>query len=309
MEKKESIISTMKIEHYPSKKDIYYCVGSKEKAKVFEEDGAVHLAWDKVPEADLLEKITALRLLPNKGQVGKAKFPAFVKELKRLSIIEIPVPFLSILKKGDLPKGLKTIMISNRKDYADLVTKQVPEWPDVVLPSLKALIFFNEMGCVELTSMLNISQQHVPALEYLSIRVDKKGKILQDLEKFTSLRHLELEFASKYDVFSHISSPLEALAIIAADKELPVGDLMKFPQLKTIFWNTIRAEIDCNVFTQLPDLLELEIINSKKIEHAEALLLCKKLKNIIFVNCNDPFKKIKKEFAAENYNILDIMYA
>lgn len=309
MENKASIITAKKSGHYPSAEDVYYCVGSKEKAKIFKEDGAEHLPWDQAPEAAAIKKTTALRLLPNKGQVSKGKFPAYVKDMERLSFLEIPLPYVAIIKQEDLPKGLKTLMISNTADYTEWVTKQLPAWPDIVLPELKALIFFNEMGCAELTSLLHISQKHVPSLEYLEVRLDKKGEILKDIAQFTTLRHLELEFAGKHDIFSAIRSPLEALAVIGAEKEFPVEQLTKLTKLQTIWLNSIKAVIDCNIFTQLPDLLELQIINSKKVEKADALLECKQLKNIVFVNCNDPFKKIKQQFAPQRYELLDIMYA
>ncbi|PSL30768.1 hypothetical protein [Chitinophaga ginsengisoli] len=308
MENKDSIISTRKISYYPSGKETL-CIGSKDRARIFEEDGATRLSWDQEPAAGDYKKIHALRLLPNKAQAGKGKFPAYIKALEQLSFLEIPLPFLSVIKQEDLPAGLKTLMISNTEEYAELVTKQLPEWPGLKLPGLKAVIFFNTFGSAELPSLLNISQEHVPSLEYLACRMDKKGKILKDIEQFTSLRHLEVEFAYGFDIMSSINSPLEALSIIGADKGFPTDKLSLLKKLQTVFLNGISAVIDCNVFTTLPDLQEVNVINSKKIEHPEALLACKKLKNIMFVNCGKPFKKISDQFLPERYDRLNIQFS
>ncbi|SDG06989.1 hypothetical protein [Chitinophaga filiformis] len=309
MELKDSIISTRKRANYPSGNGIY-CIGSKEKSKFFEdEEGATRLAWDQEPASGDYKKIRAVRLFPTKAQASKNKFPAYIKDLEQLSFLDIPVSFLPHLKQEDLPAGLKTLRISNTEEYGELVAKKLPEWPDIKLPELKALIFFTSFTATELPSLFNISQEHVPSLEYLECRMDKKGHILKEIAKFTSLLHLEVEFAYSFDIMSNINSPLQALSIIGADKGFPTDKLSRLTHLQTTFLNSISAVIDCNVFTTLPNLLEVNVINSKKIEHPEALLACKKLKSIMFTNCGQPFKKIKDQFTAKEYDRLDIKYS
>jgi hypothetical protein len=308
MDNKDSIIATRKAAYFHTGEGTY-CVGSKEKSKIFEEDGALRISWDQEPAAADYKKIRALRLLPNKSQALKGKIPAYIKKLEKLSFLEIPLPFLSGLTAEDLPPGLEALMISNNEEYADLVTKKLPEWPGIILPELKALAFFNEFGAAELPSLLSISQQHVPSLEYLECRMDKKGNILKDISTFTTLLHLEVEFAYSFDIISSVNSPLEALSIIGADKEFSVNNISRLTQLQTVWLNGIKAVIDCNIFTTLPNFLEINVVNSKKVENAEALLACKKLKNIMFVNSGQPFKKIKDQFVPANYEILDIKFS
>jgi hypothetical protein len=308
MENKDSIIATRKSGYYPSDKETY-CIGSKEKASAFVEDGATRIAWDQAPGNDEYKKIRALRLLPNKTQAGKGKFPSFVKELENLSFLEIPLPFLSVITKEDLPAGLETLMISNTDEFVEWVTKKLSDWPDIQLPALKALIFFTGFGAAELPHLLNISQDHFPSLEYLQCKMDKQGNILKDIEKFTTLKHLEVEFASNHDVMASVRGPLEVLSIIGTDKNFPLNNLSLLKQLQSVWLNGIKTVIDCNVFTTLPDLLEVNVLNSKKIEHAEALLSCKKLKRIFFLNTAQPFKKIKDQFDPSTYERLDIKFS
>jgi hypothetical protein len=308
MEKKESIIATKKSEYYTSGREIY-CIGSKEKAAAFKEDGAIVLPWNQVPDPSVYDKISELRLLPAKAQLSKLKFPDFVKELKRLSFLEIPLPYLSVIAQEDIPAGLKTLMITNDEEHAEWVTKKLPEWPGIVLPELKALAFFSSFTAAELPSLLGVSQDHVPSLEYLELRMDKKGNILKDIAKFSTLQHLEVEFAWNTDLVSHINSPLKALSIIGAEKNFQVNDLSKLQQLQTVWLNGMKTPVDCTVFTTLPDLVEVNVINSKKIEHPEALLSCEKLKSLFFLNCGQPFKKIKDQFKPEDFERLDIKYA
>ncbi|SFO60214.1 hypothetical protein SAMN05428949_5962 [Chitinophaga sp. YR627] len=308
MQKKESIIVKSKAEYFISGREVY-CIGSKEKASVFKEDGATVLSWNEVPDPSVYDKIGELRLLPTKAQLSKLKFPEFVKDLKQLHFLEIPLPYLSIIKQEDLPVGLKALMITNDEEHGEWVTKKLPLWPDIVLPALKALTFFNSFTSKELPSLLNISQEHFPALEYLDFRMDKKGNILNDLAKFSSLQHLEVEFAWNTDLIAHINSPLKALSILGAEKNFEVNDLSKLPQLQMVWLNSIKAPIDCTVFTTLPALLEVNVLNSKKIEHLEALLDCKKLKSLFFLNCGQPFKKIRDQFLPENFELLDIKYS
>ncbi|ACU63823.1 hypothetical protein [Chitinophaga pinensis] len=308
MEKKESIIVTRKSDYFTSKRKVY-CIGSKEKAEVYKEDGATILSWTQAPDPAEYDQISELRLLPTKSQLSKLKFPDYVKDLEHLHFLEIPLPFLSVITQDDLPGGLKALTISNDGEHEEWVTKKLPEWPGIVLPHLKALFFFSAFTSKELPSLLNISQEHFPALKYLACRMDKKGNILKDIAKFSTLDHLEVEFAWNTDLIDHINSPLKALSIIGAEKNFNVNDLSKLQELQTVWLNGIKAPIDCTVFTTLPDLLEVNVLNSKKIEHPEALLDCKKLKSLFFLNCGQPFKKIKDQFLPENFEQLRIKHA
>lgn len=287
-----------------------YCLGDKNRCSHFEEDGAKRIPWGKRPslsEYNLLEK---LHILPNKKQVKNRVLPSFIRDLINLKFLNMPLPYVENIEESTLPVSISSLMITNTYEYNDLFESKDIIWPYAILPFIKALFFVGDYEPSMRWIRLGIHRDHFPALEYLKTFVDEKGVVLDSINRFDSLRFLEIEMLYNHDVFSAINSSLLGLEISATKSKFPVSNLFKMETLQMLKMKGIKSEIDCNVFLSLPKLIEIEIYNSKKITNIELLLKCKKLETVTLVNCGKPLnKKNKKRFLDAGFEKLDIDYA
>jgi hypothetical protein len=288
-----------------------YCIGNRSELSHFEEEGAVIVPWNKAPNPTDFGKIKCLRLKPTESQIKRAEFPAFVRELTNLYFLEIPLPMALNLQQESIPKQIKTLMISNEKSHIEMLKSDRKEltWPDIVLPNIKALWLFNSSYSTQLNTLLNITTQNFPNLEYIECSLDKEGSILNVLTTFKSLLFAQIGNVYEFDNLCSLSDSLKFLAIIGSSKDFKMETIAKIRNLKSLLLNSIKSEVNCNVLTHLPILEEITVLNSKNIININDLLKCENLRNISFVNCNKPFKSVKNDFLPTNYNILDIKYS
>ncbi len=268
---------------------------------------ARHLQWGEIITRNEYSSVISVTLVGTETQVSSSILPNYIKHLRNLKILSIPITFINILKKEDLPDGLEVLIFDNREGFLEITP--VVKWPSILAVNIRAVIFFNAYGASELGSLLGIKQNHFPNLEYLSCRIDKKGKILEDIHQFESLKMLETEFVYDYPLFDKISSSLISLIIEGAKIKFPIQDICKLKSIERISLNGIQAEIDCKIFTHLPNLTELTILNSKKIINIEALLKCNNLQQLELSNCKNPFKGVEEKFYEKGFEYLNIEFA
>lgn len=116
---------------------------------------------------------------------------------------------------------------------------------------------------------------------------------LQDAELPGSLRSLTLVRDLRY------------LDLIQDLSRRPVSwkDTIVLPRLEAVL-------LVCEIFTELPRLRELSLLNSKKIKNIEALLGCPGLEHLRCLDCGNPFKKgIAQKFESRGFARLDIRFA
>ncbi len=287
-----------------------YCVGNKNLCSHFEDDGAIRIAWGDDPENQDFDLVEKLYLIPSKTQVKNAVIPPYVRKLKNLHFLAIPFPYIFSLTKEALPEKLKSLMISNMHDYEKLLKNKKIKWPNIELPQLNALIFLGDYEPSTIWFQLDIANNHVPNLSYLKTFIDKDGAVLNGIKNFNSLKFLEIEMVYHHNIFDYINSDLIGLDIAGADNKFPVTNLNKLKALEFIRLRSVKAEIDCEVFLSLPQLKEIEILNSKKINNVNSLLKIKNLKSFAMINCGNPLKKKGKEkFKSSGFERLDIDFS
>ncbi|MEO3816105.1 hypothetical protein [Plantactinospora sp. B24E8] len=279
-----------------------YCVGNVTECYDYTDDGGVRIPWGGTMTPEEAARVRSLHLRPSRAQLRRPRLPAFLPDLGNLAALHLPTPLVPLLTPTGVPAGLPTLVISH--DHLS----PVPEAPlaaDAVLPGLRAVMFVNSSPVPPLAQILD----PLPPLEFLSTALGD-DEVLRQIRDLTTLRHLELAHLGNVDVFAHITAPLRAMEIGGTGTRFPVARLATLPTLRALRLNGLRAEIDCRVFRELPELVELTILNSKRITHVEALLECRKLSHLSLTNCGNPFRKgIGERFRDGRFDHLDIRYA
>lgn len=278
--------------------DRVFCVGNVAECDHYTEDGGIRIPWGGTPED--VSEVRDFALCPTDAQLRKATLPAYLPDLVNLEALTLPAPLAVRLTRGSVGDRVRTLVLGNQDG-------QVPAAPlaaDAVLPGLRALMWVSSLTTPTMPQVVD----PLPPLEFLYTNVS--GDLLPQLEGLPSLRHLELVDLKDVDVFAHLTAPLEALMIGGTGRGFPVARLATVPTLTAVRLNGIRAELDCAVFCALPELVQLTVLNSKKITNVDALLDCPNLASITFVNCGNPFRKDgKARFGAKGFAHLDIAYS
>jgi hypothetical protein len=292
------------------KNGLEYCLGSKQDTSRFIEDGAISLPWGAKLDESKLQSIKALRLVPNRKQTESGTFPAYLKDMVALEFLSMPLAFVMDLSQSSLPDSLTSLMLINSGDCLEYFKKKKFCWPSIVFPKLRAMQFFDFGGAPKLDALVGLSGHALPSLNFFEYSINKSERELETIAEFSGLEFLALELVSNYDIFKYINSPLKALSIVGSGSKFPFGNIADLNSLEFIWMNNIKCEIDCEIFKSLPNLIEINVVNTTKITNIEALLSCNSLKSIQFVRCGKPFKKhIKPLFVEKKYDRLRIDFS
>lgn len=301
------------VDHFIASRDQYvsspahdarYCVGNAVECDYLTADGdAQRIPWGGSPEPGELARIRDLHLVPSAFQLRRPVLPAFLADLPNLDALNLPTPLLPLLTRDSVRPGLRMLAINHDHSYP---IGSVAFPADVVLPELRALMWITSVNLPTLTQVVS----SLPPLEFLYTNLTGDTALLEQIRDRPTLRHLELIDVRNIDIFSYVEAPLRALEIGGTGRDFPIARLSTLRTLKTVRLNGIRADIDCAVFQDLPDLVELTLLNSKRITNVEALLACPTLENLTVVNCANPFKKEGKAlFATKGFARLDIRFS
>lgn len=310
---KMKFITRRKQSFFQAEQEFRFCTGAKKTYNEnYREDGYGFIEWDVQISEIPVEKVKLLIVEPGKPQIKKAVLPAFVFELSKLEHLVCDISFLKNKQAEKLPASLRSMMLSRRLAFKDIVqdlVKNKVEWQDGTrLDNLEALFIIADEEKEKLTTKL--SAENLPNLKYLGFKFTNKTE-LETFSRFSELTDLELSDLRDFPIFEHIAHlPLYSLDLTGTGNKFDISGVKNLKTINYLRLNGIRTEIDCNIFTEFPELTELVVLNSKKILNVEALLDCKKLKSINFLDCADPFKKgISAKFNEDNYEILEIKYA
>ena len=308
--KKMKLITKRKWDKFQPNEKFWYCTGAKGVYEDdFKESGYNFIEWETNIKELPIEKIKLLNLVPSKPHLKKEIFPKFLSILKNLEHISFDLMFLRKEEIEKLPTSVRSVILSRDSKYADVWNQDNIEWDEnTCLENLEALLIIADE---EKTKLINhISQETCPKLNYLGFRFSNKEE-LDVFSRFSNLTDLELSYLREYPIFEYIKHlPIFSLDITGTNNKFALAEIQSLKNLQYLRLNGVRSEIDCQIFTELPKLEEIVILNSKKILNIQALLECKNLVSVSFLDCGNPFKKgIVENFNNKNYEILDIMYA
>lgn len=313
----ESYLSELVTEYMPWRAGRYarlgleFCLGSKVDTNHFVDDGAIQLPWGATMDPSQFANVRLLRLIPSQRQLKKAIVPEFVKELPNLEFLALPLPLAVRLTPQFVKPTLRGIDIVSMQGSMEALGGMEPKWPaGIVCSGIKALRLLDDVGATQIDTLLGISHQQFPSLQYLMVNVDKRGRRLQELSRLGGLKILHLECVANHPVFEYINAPLKALSIASVGPKFNLGELATLADVELLWLNGLQCEVDCRIFTKLPNLKELNLLNSRKLRNIEMLLKCPKLESLDVLNCGRPFTKESKQFfAAHGYKRLQIDFA
>ncbi len=287
-----------------------YCLGSKQDCERFIEDGAINSRWGNKPDCECTE-IKALRLIPSAKQIKNAAIPPFVKDCVNLQFLAMPITFTIGMNPDSIPDSLNSLMLINSRECGEITKGKDLSWPpDAVLPNLRALQIFEMGGATELDSLLGIAMKTLPSLQFLECGVRKAKRKLETIATLTELKFLAVQHVANHDIFKFIGGPLAALSIVDAGSKFPIANMRDIPSIQFLWLNNVKCDLDCAIFASLPGLREVNVLNSTNIKNLEALLTCKRLESIQFINCGRPFSKEEAQlFRASHYKRLEIDFA
>ncbi|MFI6761742.1 hypothetical protein ACIBF5_21640 [Micromonospora sp. NPDC050417] len=290
---------------YPPTGEGIYCVGNAAECDDLTYDGtAVRIPWAGTPGPDELANIRCLHLLPTSAQLARGSLPTFLPRLPAVRSVSIPSALLPRLDVGNAPPGLPMLMVV---DEADAPAPRTRIKLDAFLPDLRGLMF---LAPAAKPNLMDFVDPLPSALEFLHLQVNGRLATLDQLRALERLRHLELVRVRAFDVFDYIRSPLRVLEIGGASRGFPIERLATVASLRSVRLNGVYTEIDCAIFRDLPELVELDVLNCNRVGNVEALLDCPKLANVRLLNCKKPFDaRTRVMFRDRGFAHLDINFA
>ncbi|MGC8337830.1 hypothetical protein [Cronobacter sakazakii] len=300
-------LSAITHDYLPDNNKGYYCMGSKSACQPFAADGAKIIPWSKDPEFD--DSVVSLRLVLTDKNVKslKGRPPQWLQGLSNLTFLQMPLELMVNLEPGDLPVGLKSLMLvhSETSVYsAPIAWRALAE-----STALEALILQNDFGSVSCADFTYVSDFRMLNLTFLSYDSSKNGKLATLIDNHKILELISIDNITKDEINSEAVRKASGLSLIGVDKSIDLHSLEGLSYLEAIFINGAKCEIDCSAFDKIPKIKEVEIINSKKITNPAALLANRNIKKIVVVNCGNPFKKSKGEVNPSDYDVLDIDFS
>jgi hypothetical protein len=282
-------------------KGLQYSIGNIEECSLFLDNGGVRIPWGKIPSQELFDAIEFLAVLPAENQVKNIdKYFNLLLELPNLKDLISPIELFKQKEKISLPcrtLSVDKLTLFDKKSSNDL--------SDIEFNNLKLLII-NDMN--SLNKSIDLDAQRLPALEYLETPLsENKFCSINNILKINGIKRLILRHCKSQNVESLSSKLLLTLGLTNYSNKIDF--IQDIYSLEILYFNSIHSEIDCNVFKQLPNLKEINILNSKKIINVEALLDCKRLESIYFFRCNNIFNKKEQIFRDRKYKYLEIDYA
>jgi hypothetical protein len=159
---------------------------------------------------------------------------------------------------------------------------------------------------------LQISGEHLPNLQYITCTLDGNAFTLNWLKQFEQLKYAELYHIKKLNIFEALPKNLECLSIGGLGPQFPLENIVRLSKLRGLRINgaTVRREIDCSLFARLDNLVELDIMNCKKITHIATLLQHPTLQTLRILNSKNPFnEELQTIFKNHGFAQLDIEHA
>jgi len=283
-------------------------VGSASVYKSRARDGHAHCDWDAVPGGDVLEGVQSIHLVPPTPDI--TALPAWLATLPALRTLGLPYTFLPSLDAAKLPAKLACLQVIYDDATAPRETWDQTRYSGHVLPNVRGFfqLATNEPSTAWLGSGLRA--EHLPGLEAWLSDLNGDEHALARVSELQRVEYLALEAVRDAKVFESVPVSVEGLHLGLPTKAFSLSNIARLHKLRYLRINGARFEVDCAHFVNAPQLIELDILNSKKIKNVEALLECKQLKSVSFLDCAKPFKgPLKQRFKDHGFDRLEIDFA
>lgn len=300
----EGPFQTSRQRYFDPREPGVYCVGSRTECRFLLADGAKYLDWGRKPPRP--DQVGALFLMPSQAELDPPELPSYLSALSGATLLALPAPLLAKLRPEQVPPKLVTLQVDLDRRF---IARGRPRWPDdLLLPQLLGLLFIGSEGSSGDWAELGVGPRHLPNLEFLASDVDEHGRVTDALSGFVELRHLELGSIASHDrLFERAPAGLRVLRLGGSGPKFSLAGLARLQKLVAVRLNTILDEIDCAVFRELPELVELDLLECRRVVNTEALLDCPKLQRISLVDCGQCFETpLRQRFYAHGFESIDL---
>jgi hypothetical protein len=223
-------------------------------------------------------------VVPTEYQAPPAHLPAVLAGITEITRLTVPYNYLPRLADQPWLESLVGLTVGGERIPASAFDPTWT-WPKIVLPKLRTLRFM--AGAESLWPRLGLTGEYFPGLAALEAPVAGKTG-LQRISSFDHLVFAEIVAVSNHDVFAALPTSLQALCVNTSGPKFPFAALPGLEQLTALALTNIRAEIDCGIFRDLPNLAELTILHSSKLTDIGALLDAPGLTALELYNAKSP---------------------
>ncbi len=255
------------------------------------------VSWNEKVTTDTLDDIwylhiddylwTKTSLPPNIDDV--------LKGMNRIEGISLPVPLVVPFARKYQHLAIHSLQIETFDE------KDVNTIGKFTFDSVKAL-------CISGGGAVLFNQDNFPNLSNVDLTIDRKGRMLDEVNMFAKLEALGLRPARKrYDLFSKLAGlPLKFLQI--ADGHLDsLEGLREIGALTNVWLHNLPKITSIHELIHLKNLEELTIFYCRKILDIKYLLDIQGLKKLKFFGCGDiGVANIQKELEAMGLDELEL---
>ena len=244
----------------------------------------VRKSWGDFPSDD--NDVAFLSFILEKPSL--AYFPNEIVRLSSLKALQIPVQFLP-LSEEQLPKHLISLTLDNLSREEEQAGKHYSWNPLVKMENLECLrILGDDNGY-----LLGISPEIAPNLKWIEVELFNPNTI-HIIKEFKCLEAAILGEVGNIDVFEHLKHlNLKIVSAKSPKKGFDYTKISYFKGLEIARLFSIKEEIDCAMFLQIPHLKELLLHQCKKLKNVETLLQIPTLKSLYIADANGVEKQLK----------------
>jgi hypothetical protein len=286
------------------------CLGTGFDAKSITDTGGVIVPWGTEVPGDEAAKFGRVFLCPTQAEAGNAQLPKFLAGLGKIGTILLPHTLVPQLSNEALPSSVACLQLVYDSKFQPRDAWDDVRWPDIQLRNVAGL--FQRTNQVPSTNWTKsgLAGERLPNLKFLSCEMEGLQRALLVVQTFSQLQHLELENVKKTSIWPQLPPTLEALKLTQAATGFSFNGVGSLPALQTLAIFNARCEIDCEIFSQSKQLVEVSIVDSKKLKNLDALLEHATLRSIRFLDCGKPFTEaLKARFKAQGFERIEIDFA
>ena len=244
----------------------------------------IRKSWGDFPSKE--DKVAFLSFIVEKPSL--AHFPNEIARLSSLKALQIPVQFLP-LSEEQLPKHLISLTLDNLSREEEQADKHYSWNPLVKMENLECLrILGDDNG-----DLLGISPEIAPNLKWIEVELFHPNAI-HIIKEFKCLEAAILGEVGNVDVFEHLKHlNLKIVSAKSPKKGFDYTNISYFKGLEIARLFSIKEEIDCAMFLQIPHLKELLLHQCKKLKNVEAFLEMPVLKSLNIEDAKGVSKELK----------------
>lgn len=227
------------------------------------------LRWNCMPSTDRQNQVEALRIRTSNPDI--TAMPSPLKALRNLKYVSMPLDYAATLREDWLPPSVETLSFEENGTGRASISREI------VLPSVRRLL------CVSGTLMF--AHSSFPNLRSVSMRLDAKRRVVDELLKFSRLPYVHVGPV-------HTSEDLQALSALAPEYLGILGGRLEnlealpyFPELERLWLHSLSKLTDISAVAEMPSLKSIELLYCTRVADLRPLLRTPGMRELSIVQC------------------------